>query len=112
MRDDLPSDLERLLTLRTWHALWLDRIDRKITAVRQREAEAERGRQRRPPEPDWMVELGIGVGRPPIELHTGGCYAAGKRRRPVDRDEARRLLASGLRACRHCRPDRHLGIFD
>ncbi|MCX5265708.1 DUF6233 domain-containing protein [Streptomyces sp. NBC_00199] len=31
-------------------------------------------------------------------------HAAGKRRRPVDRDEARRLLADGLRPCTHCRP--------
>nr|WP_234312149.1 DUF6233 domain-containing protein [Streptomyces griseus] len=27
-------------------------------------------------------------------------------------DEARRLLASGLRACRHCQPDRQLRILD
>lgn len=112
MLDDLPSDLGRLLTLRTWHALWLDRIDRKFAAVRQREAEQERGRQRRPAEPVWIVELGIGVGRPPTQLHTGGCYAAGKRRRPVGRDEARRLLASGLRACTHCQPDQHLGFME
>ncbi|MFF1606075.1 DUF6233 domain-containing protein [Streptomyces mirabilis] len=51
-----------------------------------------------------MVELGIGNGRPPIEVHVGACYAAGKRRRPVPRDEARRLLTSGVRACTHCKP--------
>ncbi|MEV3958423.1 DUF6233 domain-containing protein [Streptomyces albogriseolus] len=37
---------------------------------------------------------------------------AGKRHRPVDRDEARRLLATGLKACGHCRPDSLLGITD
>ncbi|MER5297684.1 hypothetical protein ABT382_37670 [Streptomyces pharetrae] len=31
--DDLLPDLERLLTLRVWHAMWLERIDRKIAAV-------------------------------------------------------------------------------
>ncbi|MCX4404625.1 DUF6233 domain-containing protein [Streptomyces sp. NBC_00268] len=41
----------------------------------------------RPQQPDWIVELGIGSGRPPIDVHMGGCYAAGKRRRPVPRDE-------------------------
>ncbi|MFJ9026321.1 DUF6233 domain-containing protein [Streptomyces sp. NPDC102259] len=35
---------------------------------------------------------------------------AGKRRRPVGRDEARRLLACGLRSCTHCRPDTQLDI--
>ncbi|MEU9272311.1 DUF6233 domain-containing protein [Streptomyces sp. NPDC048251] len=35
---------------------------------------------------------------------------AGKRRRPVGRDEARRLLADGLRPCTHCRPDTQLDI--
>ncbi|MER5347751.1 DUF6233 domain-containing protein [Streptomyces mirabilis] len=59
-----------------------------------------------------MVELGIGSGRPPIEVHMGGCYAAGKRRRPVPRDEARRLLTSGVRACTHCKPDAQLRIPD
>ncbi|MFF7647014.1 DUF6233 domain-containing protein [Streptomyces canus] len=112
MFDDLPPDLERLLTLRVWHVMWLQRIDTKIAAVRQREAEQEHGRRHRPPVPDWIVELGIGTGRPPTQLHTGDCYAAGKRRRPVDRDEARRLLASGLPACTHCRPDQHLGIIE
>ncbi|MFE4703248.1 DUF6233 domain-containing protein [Streptomyces sp. NPDC056738] len=42
----------------------------------------------------------------------GGCYAAGKRRRAVPRDEARRLLTSGVRACGHCQPDTALNILD
>ncbi|MGW3819400.1 DUF6233 domain-containing protein [Streptomyces sp. NPDC005046] len=42
----------------------------------------------------------------------GGCYAAGKRRRPVPRDEARRLLTAGVRACGHCQPDTALEILD
>ncbi|MFE7171307.1 DUF6233 domain-containing protein [Streptomyces sp. NPDC057616] len=29
-----------------------------------------------------------------------------RRRRTIGRDEARRLLADGLRACTHCRPRR------
>ncbi|MEU1042386.1 DUF6233 domain-containing protein [Streptomyces sp. NPDC005551] len=112
MFDDLPPDLGRLLTLRVWHAMWLERIDRKIAAVRRKEAEQEQGRRNRPPAPDWIVELGIGDGRLPVELHAGDCYAAGKRRRPVGREEARRLLASGLRACTHCEPEHRLGILD
>jgi hypothetical protein len=110
--DDLPPDLERLHTLRVWHVMWLARIDAKIAAVRQRQTETEQGRARRPPRPEWTVELGIGAGRPPVQVHAGDCHAAGKRGRAVDRDEARRLLADGLRPCTHCRPDTQLDIID
>ncbi|MER6784370.1 DUF6233 domain-containing protein [Streptomyces sp. NPDC000658] len=112
MFDDLPPDLERLHTLRVWHAMWLARIDAKIAAVRQRQKEIERGRARRPPPPEWTVELGMGAGRPPVQVHAGDCHAAGKRRRAVDQAEARRLLADGLRACTHCRPDTRLNVID
>ncbi|MGW3385002.1 DUF6233 domain-containing protein [Streptomyces albogriseolus] len=36
-------------------------------------------------------------------MHTGDCHMTGKRHRPVDRDEARRPLATRLKACGHCR---------
>ncbi|MET9760133.1 DUF6233 domain-containing protein [Streptomyces sp. NPDC006372] len=110
--DDLPPDLERLLTLRVWHAMWLARIDNKIVYLQRREAEREHGRRVRPATPEWIVQLGIGAGRPPVQVHAGDCYAAGNRRRPIYRDEARRPLASGLPACPHCRPDIHLRILD
>ncbi|MGW3944284.1 DUF6233 domain-containing protein [Streptomyces phaeochromogenes] len=42
----------------------------------------------------------------------GGCYAAAKRRRPVGRDEARWLLATGVRTLSHCQPDAALDILD
>ncbi|MFF7452532.1 MULTISPECIES: DUF6233 domain-containing protein [unclassified Streptomyces] len=35
------------------------------------------------------VELGIGGGRPPVQVHASDCYMIDKRNRPVDRDEAR-----------------------
>ncbi|MDR6976023.1 hypothetical protein J2X68_002711 [Streptomyces sp. 3330] len=112
MFDDLPEDLPRLETLRVWHTLWLARIDAKIAAVQQRQAEVERGLRRRPERPEWTVELGIGAGRPPVQVHSGDCHMTGERRRPVGRDEARRLLADGLRPCAHCRPDTQLDIID
>ncbi|QKV98346.1 DUF6233 domain-containing protein [Streptomyces sp. NA02536] len=82
------------------------------TALTRRQAEKERGRRSRPAPPEWIVELGIGERRPPLQVHAGDCYMAGKRRRPVDRDEARRLLTAGLTACGHCRPDSALGITE
>ncbi|MEU0414527.1 DUF6233 domain-containing protein [Streptomyces griseorubiginosus] len=68
--------------------------------------------KRRPPAPEWVVEVGIGTGRPPVQVHAGTCHMIGSRRRPVSRDEARRLLAEGLRACTHCQPDTQLHIID
>jgi len=110
--DDLPPDLERLRTLRVWHALWVERIDRKIAAVQRRQAEEEHGRQSRPRPPDWIVELGIGADRTPVQVHAGTCHMAGKRRREVGRDEARRLLTEGLQSCSHCQPDTQLHILE
>ncbi|MDI5904806.1 DUF6233 domain-containing protein [Streptomyces canus] len=112
MFDDLPPDLERLRTLRVWHALWLNRIDRKIALLERRKAEEEHGRRTRPQTPEWVVEVGIGASKPPVQVHAGTCHMIGSRRRPVSRDEARRLLADGLRACTHCQPDTQLHIID
>ncbi|MCX5144647.1 DUF6233 domain-containing protein [Streptomyces sp. NBC_00338] len=108
---DLPADLPRLRTLRTWTAMWVARIDEAIAAAEQQEREKRQGEERRPPVPDWIVELGIGQGAPPSEIHAGYCRAAGKRRRAIDRDQARALLADGIRACSHCRPDTDLGVL-
>ncbi|MFE4921594.1 DUF6233 domain-containing protein [Streptomyces sp. NPDC056661] len=61
--------------------------------------------------PDWIIELGIGVGARPIEVHVGGCYAAGKRHRAITRERALAALADGIQACIHCRPDTELGVL-
>ncbi|WP_433916939.1 DUF6233 domain-containing protein [Streptomyces sp. NBC_01744] len=108
---DLPPDLPRLRTLRTWYAMWVDRIDEAIAAAEQRERERQQGERARPPQPDWIMELGIGVDSRPIEVHVGGCYAAGKRRRAISREQALAALADGIRACIHCRPDTELGVL-
>ncbi|MDF9867911.1 DUF6233 domain-containing protein [[Kitasatospora] papulosa] len=108
---DLPFGLPRLHTLRLWHAMWLGRIDAAIAAAEQQETERRQGERRRQPTPDWIVELGIGQGRPPVEVHAGHCHAAGSRRRAIYRDRARSLLSEGIRACDHCRPDTDLGVL-
>jgi hypothetical protein len=110
--DDLPPDLDRLRTLRVWHALWLHRIDAKIARLERRKAEEEQGRKNRPKPAEWVVEIGIGTRKPPVQVHAGHCHMIGSRRRPISRDEARRLLADGLRACTHCQPDTQLHIID
>ncbi|MFD5788553.1 DUF6233 domain-containing protein [Streptomyces sp. NPDC127037] len=112
MYDTLPPDLPQLRTLRTWHAMWVTRLDQAIAAAEAREAEKRRGEQARPPAPEWMIEHGIGQGRPPAEVHQGGCHMAGHRVRPVTRDQARQALGAGIRACAHCRPDTELGLLE
>ncbi|WP_406324375.1 DUF6233 domain-containing protein [Streptomyces sp. NBC_01637] len=57
------------------------------------------------------MELSIGVGARLIEVHVGGCYAAGKRQRVITREQALAALADGIRACIHCRPDTELGVL-
>lgn len=109
--NDLPPDLPRLRTLETWLAVSLDRVRQQIAAVEQRESERRQGDERRPPPPDWVLELGIGVGAPPAEVHVGGCYATGKRRRAISREQALSALAEGVRACTHGRPDTALGVL-
>lgn len=108
---DLPPDLPRPRTLEQQLTIWIGHVRAAIAAAEQREAERRQGEEPRPPTPDWIVELGIGVGAPPSEVHAGACYAAGKRRRVIDRDQARALLADGVRACTHCRPDTELGVL-
>ena len=91
--------------------MWLARIDEAIAAAEQREREKRQGEERRPPTPDWIVELGIGVGRPPIEVHVGGCRMAGRRQRTISREQALAALTEGIRACVYCRPDTALGVL-
>lgn len=82
-----------------------------IADEERREAERRQGQQARPPQPDWILELGIGVGATPVEVHAGHCYAIGDRRRPITRDQALAALAGGVEACHHCRPDTDLGLL-
>jgi len=90
--------------------MWLERIDRKAADLRKRQAEEERGRTRRPPVPDWILELNRATGHP-LAVHVGDCGMAGRRKRPVGQDDARRLLTTdGVPACLICRPDTALHI--
>ncbi|MFD9004446.1 DUF6233 domain-containing protein [Streptomyces sp. NPDC059582] len=113
MFDDLPPDLERLETLRTWHALWVARIDEKIRQVRVQAEQQERAAAAREERrPDWLIEYGLNRDAMPLGVHTGDCHMAGKRSKGVDADTARRAIAGGVEACSHCRPDTALGLLE
>ncbi|MER5916319.1 DUF6233 domain-containing protein [Streptomyces sp. NPDC001982] len=59
-----------------------------------------------------MLELGLNGHSPPVYVHVGGCWNAGKRSKGVGRGTALRSLAEGVMACPHCRPDTALGVVD
>ncbi len=88
----------------------LQQVRQAITDAERREAEQRRGAETRPPEPDWLIERGIGDGHA-LYVHVGGCHMKGKRSRGATQDQARRALAEGVAACSHCRPDTELGVL-
>jgi hypothetical protein len=108
---DYPPDLPRLRTLEIYLRVQLATVERLITAEEQRLA-AEAARRPPLPPPDWLVEHGIGDGRPAVRVHVGGCWDTRSRCKPAARDTIRRALADGVEACTHCRPDTALGVLD
>jgi hypothetical protein len=110
--NDLPPDLPRLRTLETFLALLLAEVRKAITAAECREQERQRGITARPPAPDWLLELGLNRDSPPVQVHVGDCWNAGKRSKAATRDAALRALAEGVKACGACRPDSELGFLD
>ncbi|MEU2487013.1 DUF6233 domain-containing protein [Streptomyces sp. NPDC012617] len=105
------SRLEMLRFLLRVQEQQLAQTRRWITDEERREAERAQGEQNKPPPPDWVIELGIGVGAKPVEIHAGHCYAIGRRRKPLTRDQALTALTEGVPACVHCRPDTELGVL-
>ncbi|MCX5247828.1 DUF6233 domain-containing protein [Streptomyces sp. NBC_00201] len=109
------SSLSRLALLRFLERVQegdLARTRRWIVDEERREAERQRGIQARPPAPEWLIELGLNRHAAPVYVHVGECWNAGKRSRGVSRDQARRALADGVKACPQCQPDTGLGILD
>lgn len=113
----LPPDLPRLETLRAWHVMWVGLLDEAIAEARQRKAEERRGRERRPPPAEWIVQRGIGIGPPMIHTKIGEgaaqCWArvGAERCAPTTREKARHALAEeSAQACGICRPDTVLGL--
>ncbi|MFJ6566679.1 DUF6233 domain-containing protein [Streptomyces sp. NPDC091292] len=45
-------------------------------------------------------------------MHVGDCWSAGKRSRPLRREQAIRALADGVPACPQCRPDTALQVLE
>ncbi|MFF5808289.1 DUF6233 domain-containing protein [Streptomyces sp. NPDC012746] len=108
---ELPPDLPRLRTVVTYLRGELVRAERALAVAEEREAAIAR-RRPRPPAAAWLVERGIGVGRPPVRIHAGDCWDTGKRCQGISEGEARRALADSVPGCPHCRPEVALGMLD
>ncbi|WP_243879371.1 hypothetical protein [Streptomyces sp. KS 21] len=61
---ELPPDLPRLRTVVTYLRSELVRAERALNIAEEREALAAR-RRPAPEPPAWLIERGIGAGRPP-----------------------------------------------
>ncbi|MEV5440866.1 DUF6233 domain-containing protein [Streptomyces sp. NPDC052682] len=109
--DDSESRLALLRFLERVQERDLARTRRWIAEEERRQALRQRGIDRRPPPPDWLLDLGL-TGRDPLYVHVGDCWRAGKRSKGIDREQARRALADGVKPCPHCQPDKALGLLD
>ncbi|WP_428956253.1 DUF6233 domain-containing protein [Streptomyces sp. cg35] len=89
----------------------LAQIDRWIADEERRTVEQEQAARQRPPEPEWLIEMGL-QGHRPVYVHVGGCHMAGKRSKPITADQARVALYDQVPPCSHCNPDTELGIID
>ncbi|MGW7196632.1 DUF6233 domain-containing protein [Streptomyces chryseus] len=107
---DEPSREALLRFLERVQLQQLEQTRRWLHHEQQRKADLA-ARQPPPPPPDWLLQFGIGDGRPPLAVHVGGCNLAGGRTRPITRDQALRALADDVEACQVCRPDRDLGVL-
>ncbi|HEY9370439.1 DUF6233 domain-containing protein [Streptomyces sp.] len=104
MSDDLPPDVERLETLRTWHVLSLERIDRALAVARQREAEEQERRERAAAERRFKIEPGLDQ----QIIHRGGCAKWAGNGSFLDRSEVLLAIhddALNVKPCPVCRPD-------
>lgn len=111
MSDRFASRLDLLHFLERVQVADLQRTRDWIAAEEMRLA-VEAARQPPPPPPDWLLEHGIGAGRPPVRVHVGDCWDTPTRCKPAAAEAARRALAEGVEACTHCRPHTALGVLD
>ncbi|GGQ48660.1 DUF6233 domain-containing protein [Streptomyces mutabilis] len=112
MNDSGPTRLTLLRFLERVQLRDLERTRRWITDEERREAERRRGVEEKPAPPDWLLERGLNGHSPPVYVHAGDCWNAGKRSTGIDQEQARRALADGVKACPHCRPDSALRMLD
>ncbi|MFF4647350.1 DUF6233 domain-containing protein [Streptomyces sp. NPDC001389] len=85
-----PASTARLDLLRFLERVQLQDLQRTRdwTATEEQLIAAQAERRPAPPPPDWLIEHGIGTGRPPVRVHTGGCWDTRTRCKPATLDAA------------------------
>ncbi|MFH9821158.1 DUF6233 domain-containing protein [Streptomyces sp. NPDC017230] len=109
MNDSGPTQLALLRFLERVQLSDLDRTRKWIADEERREVERRRGVEERLAPPDWRLERGLNGHSPPVYVHAGDCWNAGKRSKAIVQEQARQALADGIKPCPHCRPDRRYG---
>ncbi|MGO4456565.1 DUF6233 domain-containing protein [Streptomyces sp. M-16] len=81
-------------------------------AAEEQHPVVEAARRPAPPSPEWLIEYGIGAGRPAARVHVGSCWDTRTRCKAATADLARRALSEGVEARPACRPDTALGVLE
>ncbi|MFF7359144.1 DUF6233 domain-containing protein [Streptomyces filipinensis] len=90
-------------------AVSLAQLDQRIADEERREAERRQGEERRPADPEWLIQYGLNKTNVDA-VHAGDCWAAKKsgRCKPVTRQEAVDALRRRVAPCVHCQPEAKL----
>ncbi|MEU9035374.1 hypothetical protein AB0D45_10825 [Streptomyces sp. NPDC048352] len=76
-----PADSPRLDLLRFLERVQLQDLQRTRDwiAAEEKHAVLEAARRPAPPPPEWLIEYGIGTGRPAARVHAGSCWDTRRR---------------------------------
>ncbi|WP_240657924.1 DUF6233 domain-containing protein [Streptomyces populi] len=95
VNDPVPSRLPLLRFLQRVQERDLAATLRWITDEERRGAEQQLGVQTRPPAPEWLIGAGLNRQGPPLYVHVGDCWNAGRHSRDISREQARRAHRRG-----------------
>ncbi|AZP17836.1 hypothetical protein EJC51_18055 [Streptomyces aquilus] len=112
MNDPLPlTRLDVLRFLERVQVRDLERTRRWIADEERRENERLRREERRPPEPEWLIQYGLNRRNVDV-VHRGDCWAAAKSGRchPASKEQVVEALQNHVEPCGFCRPDTDLGF--
>ncbi|WP_324607673.1 DUF6233 domain-containing protein [Streptomyces sp. NRRL S-646] len=112
MNDPVPSRLSLLRFLERVQERDLARTRRWIADEERREGERQRGRSGPPGRAGVADRTRAQPARRTRVRARRRCWNAGKHSRAISRDQARRALADGVKACPQCQPDTALGMLD
>ncbi|MEU5756829.1 DUF6233 domain-containing protein [Streptomyces sp. NPDC047829] len=111
MNDSGPTRFVLLRFLERVQLRDLARTRQRIADEERRDAERRRCIEEKPAPSAWLLEQGLNRHSPPVHVHTGDCWDAGKRSAGIELGQARQAIADGVKGCPHCRLDSALGVL-